>query len=169
MNIKPGNNKAMTHYNLKRGIIHRGGSYSGHYTNIAKISNRWYEIDDVIVTKISEACAIQRLENNGVLVMYQHEQASHEQNTLRESKDEKTKDTSSAEKKPRVEQRIDKEHSIENKHIPPNNRKYHFFRPSNNRRKYWSSKRVQWTKVYLEKSRQYYYDADKKCFYTPRV
>jgi len=148
LEIRLDNQKRITQYGLTGGIVHKGSAISGHYLSLTSTPQGWYKIDDTKVTKVSEKEAIQQLENDGVLIIYQKIRTTNMQNDLRrESDSAESKDDS--ENKPYDQ-------------FNTKNRRQDFFRA----KKPFSPKRRRWRKIYIKKQ---FYDPDKNCFYIPKA
>jgi hypothetical protein len=119
------------------------------------IARRWYEIDDERVRIIPEKEAVQQLEGQGVLVMYQKElelkgKGTNPNKAVDGGKGSKRKHT-----KTETQARQ-----------PTRGGRRHRFRPYRARGPN-KPKKGQWGKTHITEHKGYY-DPDKKCFYIPR-
>ena len=153
MKLKSTHQSVTDQYLLIGGTVHKGSANSGHYFSIVNLLQAWYKIDDEHVSKITETKAIQELERDGVLMIYERAQTDKAQNDPKPNKEAP---------KPNKEVPYNENERAQNpeKYESP---KSHFFRPG---RRSFRPYRPRWKKVYREKSG--YYDQDKHCFYIPK-
>jgi len=167
LRIKLDQNQEMARYKLFGGIIHIGNANGGHYFYISNINGNWHEIDDAKVTRIEESEAIKQLETNGVLMMYKKERNLPKENEVSKINGH-VWEKANTEKKPNQNHQNNQNNNNRDEQQTPKRQIPSFFRLLR-RRKFYRKKTTQQTKIYLEKGRKYYFDADKNCFYTVRV
>jgi hypothetical protein len=133
--------------------------------------NAWYKIDDEITTELSESDAIQRLESDGVLLVYQREKGVRSETTSKSKPTINNKNVENKQKFPEVT--TQETHNTKRNQSYTKTQKTRFFRSDRANNSYKKprairKRRKQWKKIYIRKPENSFYDPDKNCYYIPR-